>query len=393
MDHQTQDKRQTPSIAIPASAESTPLLPNPSPTKWYSRMQNYAPNSYTVSRLVASATERQSDRLFSCSPMVSGLRTLHLPNLELRDAAALAAQYALNLSARGKSEIGIAANSEHNEPITEGRKRSKSLGDAKERYSHLDRLAVAERMAAFHRDGKEMVSSGVSMCLVDDENGSNGHLQYGSLHDKTIDSAAGDEDADVKTSLRQSQSCTISNLGVEYVFSSPQASPTNARDTIPNETDTTIEKQDNQSPFISILYGLVNTSIILPVLMSFGSIIYHHDFFRPYLSTLMKLTVLSGAVHQITFSTASSLPFAVGQVQDAGLIFLSSMSRDLVNQLQSRGEDPETILATVCIGLSLSTALLGLALISVGKFRLASYMQMLPSCVVGGYLVRTIVIH
>jgi SulP family sulfate permease len=127
--------------------------------------------------------------------------------------------------------------------------------------------------------------------------------------------------------------------------------------------------------------------------MSFGSIIYHHDFFRPYLSTLMKLTVLSGAVHQITFSTASSLPFAVGQVQDAGLIFLSSMSRDLVNQLQSRGEDPETILATVCIGLSLSTALLGLALISVGKFRLASYMQMLPSCVVGGYLVRTIVIH
>lgn len=71
-------------------------------------------------------------------------------------------------------------------------------------------------------------------------------------------------------------------------------------------------------PTMSLLYGLINTSIVLPIVMSFGSIIYRDDFFRPYLSGLIQLTIVSGAVHQISFSAFSSLPFAVGSVQDAG---------------------------------------------------------------------------
>ena len=63
---------------------------------------------------------------------------------------------------------------------------------------------------------------------------------------------------------------------------------------------------------------MINTSIVLPIVMSFGSIIYRDDFFRPYLSGLIQLTIVSGAVHQISFSTFSTLPFAVGSVQDAG---------------------------------------------------------------------------
>ena len=87
-----------------------------------------------------------------------------------------------------------------------------------------------------------------------------------------------------------------------------------------------------------------------------------------------------------TFSTLSSLPFAVGQVQDAGLIFLSAMARDVVSRLKSMGVHDTSILATVTIGLSIYTAVLGCALVLVGKFRLASYCQMLPSSVAGGYL-------
>ena len=50
------------------------------------------------------------------------------------------------------------------------------------------------------------------------------------------------------------------------------------------------------------------------------------------------------------------------------------------------GVDDASILATVTIGLCLYTAVLGCALILVGKFRLASYCQLLPPSVVGGYL-------
>lgn len=69
-----------------------------------------------------------------------------------------------------------------------------------------------------------------------------------------------------------------------------------------------------------------------------------------------------------------------------GLIFLSAMASDLVSRLKAAGIDDESILATITVGLSLYTALLGLALVLVGKLRLASYCQLLPSSVVAGYL-------
>jgi MFS superfamily sulfate permease-like transporter len=62
------------------------------------------------------------------------------------------------------------------------------------------------------------------------------------------------------------------------------------------------------------------------------------------------------------------------------------MASNLVVKLRKDGADDATILATVTIGLSTYTALLGIALILVGRFRLASYCKLLPSSVVGGYL-------
>ena len=134
------------------------------------------------------------------------------------------------------------------------------------------------------------------------------------------------------------------------------------------------------------MYGLVNTIIVLPILMSFGSIIYSDAFFRPYLPILVKLTVLSGAVHQICFSTFSTLPFSVGQVQDAGLIFLSTIASNIVAYCKDQGCSDEQILATALIGLSIFTAILGVGLIVIGRLRLASVIRRLPTPVVGGYL-------
>lgn len=69
-----------------------------------------------------------------------------------------------------------------------------------------------------------------------------------------------------------------------------------------------------------------------------------------------------------------------------GLIFLSSMASDIVSKLLAQNASHESILATVTIGLSLYTSILGCALILVGKFQLASYCRLLPYSVVGGYL-------
>jgi hypothetical protein len=138
-------------------------------------------------------------------------------------------------------------------------------------------------------------------------------------------------------------------------------------------------EEDENPAWISIMYGMINATIILPVLMSFGSIIYRDQAFSPYMPVLVKMTVVSGVAHQLCFSAFSSLPFAVGQVQDAGLIFLSQMASRMVDHCKSRGYDDETMLATVTVGLSLSTALLGFCLVLLGQLRLAQYVQLLPT--------------
>ncbi|VEU42628.1 unnamed protein product [Pseudo-nitzschia multistriata] len=148
-----------------------------------------------------------------------------------------------------------------------------------------------------------------------------------------------------------------------------------------------VRKDDGAMPFsLSVLYGAINCTIVLPVIMSFGNIIYRDDAFIAYMPVLIKLTLFSGMVHQLCFSLFSTLDFAVGSVQDAGLIFLSRMAHDMVQYCRARNYDDDTMLATVTVGLGCAAAALGVGLIIIGKLGLASYVQMLPTCVIAGYL-------
>jgi hypothetical protein len=145
-----------------------------------------------------------------------------------------------------------------------------------------------------------------------------------------------------------------------------------------NDLKAEFAKESNPTS-VCIMYGLINAIIVLPVIMSFGNIIFHDEFFKPYLPVLVELTIISGVVHQIMFSSFSMLPFSVGSVQDAGLIFLSTMASSIVHYCKERNHDDETILATTLIGLSLSTAILGLGLMIIGRLKLAGYVRYLPT--------------
>ena len=82
----------------------------------------------------------------------------------------------------------------------------------------------------------------------------------------------------------------------------------------------------------------------------------------------------------------SSLPFAIGTVQDAGLIFLSSMANTIANRMIDDGNTEIEILSTTLVLLCSGTACLGLVLVVMGKFKLADAVSFLPMPVVGGYL-------
>lgn len=135
----------------------------------------------------------------------------------------------------------------------------------------------------------------------------------------------------------------------------------------------------------AVLCGGIIAIVLCPCMIGFSTIIYSHPGFAPVLPKLTKLLFLSSVVHQLVISCLSPLPFAIGQVQDAGLIFLSTMATSIMTELGDLVPLDERV-ATVVVHLSISTALIGLGLILTGKARLASLVQYLPTPVIGGYL-------
>eukprot|EP00045_Choanoeca_perplexa_P014897 m.178232 g.178232 ORF g.178232 m.178232 type:complete len:579 (+) comp16833_c0_seq1:36-1772(+) len=154
--------------------------------------------------------------------------------------------------------------------------------------------------------------------------------------------------------------------------------------------ETTIDEPEpatfRKQLIVGLLYGIINSVILVPVLISFAQIIFRDPYYEKSMPYLIKLVILSSSVHQMVFSGVSTLPFAIGQVQDAGLIFLSSMASDIVAHGKAKDLGHDEILSTTLCWLAISTASLGLALYITGKLKLASLVQYLPLSVVAGYL-------
>ncbi|CAN0136709.1 unnamed protein product, partial [Ectocarpus sp. 12 AP-2014] len=116
-----------------------------------------------------------------------------------------------------------------------------------------------------------------------------------------------------------------------------------------------------------LAYGMVNGILLPPVMVSFAAMIFRDPAFTPHLPRLVKLVLFSGAVHMACFGTLSSLKFAVGSVQDAGLIFLSAISSAVVAFSREQGVDEAGMLSTSCFVLCTCTGVLGVALVVLGR--------------------------
>ncbi|KAG7342971.1 sulfate permease family protein [Nitzschia inconspicua] len=135
-----------------------------------------------------------------------------------------------------------------------------------------------------------------------------------------------------------------------------------------------------------LIYAVVNVVIAVPSLFGYAAVIFNNPIFSTNMNALSKLLIFSSLVHQLGFLIFSSLPFAIGTVQDAGLIFLSTMANTIANTMIEDGHSEDEILSTTLALLCSGTALLGLVLIAMGYFKLADAVSYLPMPVVGGYL-------
>ena len=160
-----------------------------------------------------------------------------------------------------------------------------------------------------------------------------------------------------------------------------------------------------------ISIGLVNSILTIPCMVGYTAIVFSHEAFRPFTPMLAKLILFAAVIHQVVFCLMSTMPFAIGQVQDAGLIFLAAISTSVaqlvastyqnLNISQLHDVNPSTDVSTIdprlyeyasvvtttsVVCMAICTAALGLTLVFIGKARLTKFVSYLPMPVISGYL-------
>ncbi|KAE9090984.1 hypothetical protein PF010_g18378 [Phytophthora fragariae] len=140
----------------------------------------------------------------------------------------------------------------------------------------------------------------------------------------------------------------------------------------------------------SLMFGIVNSIRAIPTMYGYAAIVFGHSAFDHHMPALSKLVIFSSAIHQLMFTLMSSLPFAIGQVQNVGIIFLSVMATSICNALEEDDSvTVEAMIATTIVTIGVATVSLGICLVVMGRFKLAALASYLPMPVIGGYLAYT----
>jgi len=136
------------------------------------------------------------------------------------------------------------------------------------------------------------------------------------------------------------------------------------------------------------VFGLINFIVTVPTLISYAAIVFRRKEFSDNgdMPSLTKLFFLSSVVHQFVFTMMSSLPFAIGQVQDVGLIFLSQIATSVLLEATKLGHSYKEAVATVLVACLIATTFTGVGVWLIGRLEISGYVQLLPLPVIGGYL-------
>lgn len=132
----------------------------------------------------------------------------------------------------------------------------------------------------------------------------------------------------------------------------------------------------------AVVFGVINAIAGIPALIAFASIVFQHEVYRPFLESFCRLFFLSSALHQMVFNIYSTLPFAMGQVQDVGVVFLKAMASSIAGDMS----DVKRAVSTSLVCMTLSTLIVGTCVLVVAKKRWAGFVNYIPLPVIAGYL-------
>eukprot|EP00803_Ostreobium_quekettii_P002230 evm.model.scf_2205.2 EVM.evm.TU.scf_2205.2 scf_2205:19630-24234(+) len=159
---------------------------------------------------------------------------------------------------------------------------------------------------------------------------------------------------------------------------------------LPTSSKPSIRKSGGHIRFDSvmkaIIYGFINAIVAAPTMVSYGAVVFEDPHFKPFMDLLVKQVFLASALDQVVMVFRSSLPAAIGQVQDVGLIFMSTMASSIMSAGMKMKLTPQEAVGATLVTLSVSTFIVGLLVTATGCLKLAVLVQYVPIPVVGGYL-------
>lgn len=137
----------------------------------------------------------------------------------------------------------------------------------------------------------------------------------------------------------------------------------------------------------SITAGLVAGVLTVTFMFSYSAVIFTGEL-SGYVPRATGQLLFGGAVIALVIGLFSELRGVVALPQDNPTAIIAVMIASLT-QLPGDGLSPDTLFAQATVVMVVSTALAGLIFFSVGRWRLAAFVQLIPYPVIAGFLAAT----
>lgn len=133
--------------------------------------------------------------------------------------------------------------------------------------------------------------------------------------------------------------------------------------------------------------GLVTGIIVVILNVAFAALIFSGEM-SPYLDRGLGITLTSAVVLGLIVGVASSLPTVIAIPQDTIAVILAVMVTAIATTLDEGGRE-EQVYPTVVAAIVVTSLLVGLFFVALGRFRLGRLIRFVPYPVIGGFLAGT----
>ncbi|MGE4298171.1 MAG: cyclic nucleotide-binding domain-containing protein [Desulfovibrionaceae bacterium] len=135
----------------------------------------------------------------------------------------------------------------------------------------------------------------------------------------------------------------------------------------------------------NLLSGVLSGIVAFFFSLAFASLLFHNGPLAGHFPHGLSMVLISAALVGFGVALGSRIPFAVGGPETVGMALMFLLTQSILHRMGAT-YDADAVYATVIVSMALSTLVLGLALVRLGKMQAGVWMRFVPYPVVAGLL-------